>query len=184
MEENTAKRGLKWLHSIHAERKSRGELFLTTWFTENKTSGTNVEKLIRLCERYRSRDLENDPMDELDYIEAADDILKVVPEGVDDYWVNRIVEMLGTVDLKRIRRCMSCGRWLYALHPRRKHCSDECRDRFRMNDDDYRARKREDMRRLRKINKEREEARRAYREREDPASASKTQMRHNSNDSS
>src|ERR1035438_7894330 len=34
--------------------------------------------------------------------EAADDILQVVPEGVDGYWCKRIEEMLDTVDLKRI----------------------------------------------------------------------------------
>jgi hypothetical protein len=177
-----AKGSLSRLRKAQAEIKDRAELFLANWLKENKASGAEVKELTRLCEEYRSHDPDNEDVDLWDYVEAADDILQVVPEGVDDYWCNRIEEMLNTADLKRIRQCLSCKRWLYALDPRQKHCNDECRDRYRMKTTAYKERKREDMRKLRKIEKERKQAEKAYRaeqETKDAASRKKTQSKHN-----
>jgi hypothetical protein len=105
-----------------------------------------------------------------------------VPEGVDDYWCNRIEEMLDTVDLKRIRQCLSCTRWLYALDPRQKHCNEECRDRYRMKTTAYKERKKEDMRKLCKIEKERKQAEQAYRAKQEMKhSASREKTRSSQN---
>ena len=171
------KGGLSRLRKAQARTKYRAELSLANWLKENKASEAEVKELIRLCERYRSHDPDNEEIDHWDYVEAADDILQVVPEGVDGYWCKRIEEMLDTVDLKRIRQCLSCKRWLYALDPRQKHCNDECRDRYRMKTTAYKERKKEDMRKLRKIEKERKQAEQAYRakqETKDAASRTKT----------
>ena len=171
---------LSRVHKAQAHRKYRAELFLANWLRNNKTSGPEVKTLIRLCEQYRSHDPDDEEVDRSDYLEAADDILRVIPDGVDDYWCNRIIEMLGAVDLKRIRQCVSCKRWLYAVDPRQEYCNAECRDHYRMNTPAYRERKKEDMRKLRQIDKERKQAEQAYRAKQETkhtASSAKIQSK-------
>jgi hypothetical protein len=168
---------LSKLRAVHRRKRSRGELFLADWFEKNRPTDADIKKFVKLCERYRTDadvkkltqwckrrndDPENDESGPFDNVlEAVNDILYVIPDGVDHYWRNRIRDMLRDVDLKRIRKCPSCGRWLYALDPRRKHCTPKCRDRVRMNAPSYRERKKEGMRNLRRIKKERLEKLRA-----------------------
>jgi hypothetical protein len=160
------KRGSHWLAKNHLESKALGERFLADWLENNKTSEADIGELTRLCKKYRTQDPEDESMDGLDYILAVDDLLHVLPEGVDAHFCNLINDVLRDADLSRLRRCLSCQRWLFALHLRQKHCTPKCRDNFRMNTPEYRARKREDMQRLRKIEKERQKAQLAYSERE------------------
>jgi len=150
-----AKSFTAWREEKKAERKSRGELFLADWLSKNKAGDAEVREVIRLCEEYRSPGREDRGLDHFDYIEAIDDIMRVMREGIDEYSGNRLFDMLSYADLKRVRQCLSCNRWLFALDPRQRHCTPKCRDSFRMNTAKYRERKKEHMRRLRRIDKER-----------------------------
>lgn len=153
---------LSKFREVHRRERSRGELFLADWLEKNRASDADIKKLIQLCDQYRNHDVEDEDIDRFDFVLQADDeILHVIPEGVDGYWCNCVRDMLADIDLKRIRQCPSCGRWLYALDPRQKHCTPKCRDRFRMNTESYRERKKEDMRNLRRVEKERLKKRRA-----------------------
>src|SRR5271167_2935273 len=97
-EMRVVKGGLSRQRKVQARAKDRAELFLANWLKDNKASEAEVTELIRLCEKYRSHDPDNEGVSRWDYVEAADDILQVVPEGVDDYWCNLIEEMLDSVD--------------------------------------------------------------------------------------
>jgi len=146
----------------HGRKKSRGELLLAGWLEKNRVSEADMKTLVQWWERYRKLE-KHDPTDPAAQAywfhlrRLADDIPRVFPGGDN----NLLADMLRNADLKRIRSCPSCGRWLYALDPRKKHCTPECRDRVRMNTESYRERKREDMRKLRRTEKERREKRRA-----------------------
>jgi|GEM_PF-3860251 len=154
---------LRWPEKGWAATKARGERFLADWLKKEGVCDADVQKLIQFIEQYRSADFESElRWDTIRVLDAADEILHVVPEGIDDYFTNRIFDMLDDADLKRLRRCLSCGRWLFALHPRQKHCTPQCRDSFRMNTPKYRQRKRENMRKLRKDDKDRRNRAAAY----------------------
>jgi len=140
----------------HGRKKFQGELFLADWLDKNRVNEADMKTLIRWWELYRRLE-KQDPLDPATQAywfhlrRLARDIPHVFPGGDN----NLLADMLRNVDLKRIRPCPSCGRWLYALDPRKKHCTPECRDRVRMKTESYRERKREDMRKLRRIEKER-----------------------------
>lgn len=149
---------LSKFRDVHRRERSRGELFLADWLEKNGPTDADINKLIRFVEQYRNHDPDDEERNRFDYVvEADDEILHVIPEGVDGYWCNCIRDMFSDADLKRLRKCPSCARWLYALDPRQKHCTAKCRDRVRMNTPSYRERKKEAMRNLRKIEKERRE---------------------------
>ncbi len=142
----------------HGRKRSQGELFLADWLEKNRVSEADMKILVRWWELYRK--LEKDGGGRAYWFlsrRLADDIPPVFPE-VDN---NLLADMLRNADPKRIRPCPSCGRWLYALDPRRKHCTPECRDRVRMKTESYRQRKKEGMRKLRRDEKERREKKRA-----------------------
>ena len=155
---------LSKFRDVHRRERSRGELFLADWLEKNRPTDADIKKLIRFFEEYRSHDVEDEEIDHCDYVlEADDEIFHVIPD-VDDYWCNCIRDMFDDADLKRLRKCPSCGQWLYALDPRQKHCTAKCRDSVRMNTPSYRERKKEDMRNLRRIERERREKRRALKQ--------------------
>jgi hypothetical protein len=143
----------------HGRKKSRGELFLADWLEKNRVTEADMKTLVQWWKLYRRLE-KQDPLDpatqaywfHLRRLER--DIPHVFPEGDN----NLLADMLRNVDLKRIRPCPSCGRWLYALDPRKKHCTPKCRDHFRMNTESYRERKRKDMCKLRRVQKEMKEA--------------------------
>ncbi len=72
---------------------------MADWLENNKTSGADIEELIRLCKEYRTRDPEDESMDDMDYLEAVDDLLHVLPEGVDAHFCNLIDDVLRNADL-------------------------------------------------------------------------------------
>jgi hypothetical protein len=149
-------------------RTARGELVLTTWLGDVKRSDTEVSKLISLVKKYESLAPETASMSlNCDYLDAADDVLHLIPEGVDDFWCNAIMDMFELVNPDRIRRCRDdkCKRWFYAHRARKLHCNNTCRDRARMGTREYQERKRESMRKLRRTVKEMAAKKRAYRER-------------------
>lgn len=59
--------------------------------------------------------------------------------------------------LHRIRRCLHCKKWLFAGKESQKCCSTPCRLAFHKSSPEYKARHREEMRRLRAAEKQRNE---------------------------
>ena len=146
----------------HGRGKSRGELLLADWLEKNRVSEADMKTLVQWWGLYRKLEKQDPPDPPVQAYwfhlsRLGRGIPRVFPKGD----TSLLADMLRNSDLKRLRKCPSCERWLYALDPRQKHCTPECRDRVRMNTESYRARKREGMRKLRRIEKERAERRRA-----------------------
>jgi hypothetical protein len=58
--------------------------------------------------------------------------------------------------LDRVRRCRECGKWFFARMIHKESCSTRCQQAYIRSSEDFKQKRREDMRRLRRAKKEQE----------------------------
>lgn len=62
--------------------------------------------------------------------------------------IHLIINLLTRGNLYRLRECTECGKWFAAIRSSQFTCSVECRDKAYIHTEEYRAKKRDGMRKL------------------------------------